>query len=213
MYVVNKKSELSAKLLVTALFRKLPESVLTAFTPSVYGAHMTYSPAPATNLVTPFGTFQMVATGADSVRLLLRYEGADDFIIVNGVKYHASLDLMAYDDNADDAPFSPKREYYGQGENRRYHVGHSLSMNRVDNYKDASDAAKRKVLKVVTDLVNAFVLSEEGRTLLVNGGDRKFAVRIESKERELREAEAKVAALREELAELRAAEASWKVGV
>lgn len=167
---------------------------------------MTYIPAPDAKLDTPFGNFRLIATSESTVRLLLRFEGADDTITVNGVEYHATVDLKFYDDNPADAPFSPLRTYYNNGTggpSDRFYVGSdACHLKRVDNYKDASEAAKRKFLKVVTEMANAFLVTEAGKALLVAGGARKVADAVARKEREISEAEAKLATLRDELAQL-----------
>lgn len=135
---------------------------------------------------TPLGPVFLTVTDGDSV--YVDASGRREPLVVNGVPLNVSLHLADYGHG-----FEPRRDSQGN-------AWRALSASRTDEYRDASDAARRRILAVLVPVVNDFM--RRNPYLRDEGQEARRAADISSLETEIAKLEDDLAERRGRLADL-----------
>ena len=164
---------------------------------------MTFQSFPHTSATSPFGEVEVWATSERHIGVSangpINVEPRQT-LVINGVEVTARIDF------APTADVLAGRESWQarDAEGKAWAVQSQFLMRRVDNYKEASEAARRKFRAWALVWVNEFVMTPEGQALLARAQGAKDNNEADSLRSDIAELEGKLAEKRARLAELEA---------
>jgi len=146
------------------------------------------------HVTTKYGRVEVVATDARHLYLNASSNALGDpevGLIINGVRYAASLHVNLYD-----GVWEPSRDAHGNSY-------HALYLSRADRLtsRDASDSARRKATEILLAVAREWAAANPD---LINAAEEEHvAEQISRREEKIAEKEAEIATLRGEIQELR----------